>query len=211
MTRMDGMSENTLEHASMTHKLTRNDLWGLEEYAAQRAAFRAEVMAHKKSRQVHIGPNVTLYFEDRMIMKYQIQEMLRAERIFEPEGIQEELDAYNPLIPDGSNWKATFMIEFADADQRREALARMVGIEDRVWVQVHGFDRVWAIADEDLERETEEKTSSVHFLRFELSPEMIQAAKGGADIGMGTDHDAYRHSVFPLPASVRESLVGDLD
>ncbi len=195
----------------MAHQLTREDLWGLEEYASRRADFRAEVMAHKKNRQVHIGPNVTLYFEDRMIMQYQIQEMLRAERIFEAEGIQEELDAYNPLIPDGTNWKATFMIEFADADERREALERMVGIERRVWVQIHGFDPVWAIADEDLERETEERTSSVHFLRFELTPAMIQAAKAGADIGMGIDHDAYRHSVFPLPAPVRESLVADFD
>ena len=195
----------------MSRKLKREDLWSLEEYARERAGFRAQVMAHKKNRQIHIGPNVTLYFEDRMIMQYQIQEMLRAERIFEDEGIQEELDAYNPLIPDGTNWKATFMIEFSDEDERRDALARMVGIEDRVWVQVHGFDRVWAIADEDLERETEEKTSSVHFLRFELSPEMIQAVKTGADIGVGIDHDAYRYSVDTLAAPNRESLLDDLN
>ena len=193
------------------HKLARGDLWGLEEYAARRADFRVQVMAHKKTRQVSIGPNVTLYFEDRMIMQYQIQEMLRAERIFEPEGIQEELDAYNPLIPDGTNWKATFMIEFPDETERKQALERMVGIEDKVWVQVQGFDRVWAVADEDLERETADKTSSVHFLRFELDPEMIRAAKDGAEIGMGIDHDAYRHSVFPVPAPVRDSLVTDLD
>jgi hypothetical protein len=199
------------ERTMTAHKLARGDLWGLEEYAARRADFRVQVMAHKKTRQVSIGPNVTLYFEDRMIMQYQIQEMLRAERIFEPEGIQEELDAYNPLIPDGTNWKATFMIEFPDETERKQALERMVGIEDKVWVQVQGFDRVWAVADEDLERETADKTSSVHFLRFELDPEMIRAAKDGAEIGMGIDHDAYRHSVFPVPAPVRDSLVTDLD
>jgi hypothetical protein len=195
----------------MTQKLTRDDLWGLEDYAVRRSDFRAQVMAHKKNRQVHVGPNVTLYFEDRMIMQYQVQEMLRAERIFEADGIQEELDAYNPLIPDGTNWKATFMIEFPDEKERKQALESMVGIEDKVWVQVQGFEKVWAIADEDLERETADKTSSVHFLRFELEPEMIQAAKGGADIGLGIDHDAYRYSEAPLPAPIRDSLVADFD
>ncbi|MGA7979634.1 MAG: DUF3501 family protein, partial [Chromatiaceae bacterium] len=148
--------------------LTRDDLHSLEKYAELRSEFRNRVMAHKKTRQVALGPHITLYFEDRLTMQYQVQEMLRAERIFEAAGIQEELDAYNPLIPDGSNWKATFMVEYEDADERREALSRLIGIEDRVWVRVAGFDKVGAIADEDLEREDETKTSSVHFLRFEL-------------------------------------------
>ncbi|MCG6975188.1 MAG: DUF3501 family protein [Acidiferrobacterales bacterium] len=192
-------------------KLTRDDLWSLEEYAQKRGEFRAQVMAHKKDRQVHVGPNATLYFEDRMVMQYQIQEMLRVERIFEAEGIQEELDAYNPMIPDGCNWKATFMIEYDDVEERREALAKMVGIEDVTWVQVADFDRVFAIADEDLERETEEKTSSVHFLRFELTPPMAKAVKDGASVSVGIDHESYRHAVEPLPANIRDSLAADLD
>ena len=192
-------------------KLTRDDLWSLEEYAQKRGEFRAQVMAHKKDRQVHVGPNATLYFEDRMVMQYQIQEMLRVERIFEAEGIQEELDAYNPMIPDGCNWKATFMIEYDDVEERREALAKMVGIEDVAWVQVADFDRVFAIADEDLERETEEKTSSVHFLRFELTPPMAKAVKDGASVSVGIDHESYRHAVEPLPANIRDSLAADLD
>lgn len=192
-------------------KLTRDNLWSLEEYAQKRNDFRAEVMAHKKNRQVHVGPNATLYFEDRMIMQYQIQEMLRVERIFEAEGIQEELDAYNPMIPDGCNWKATFMIEYDDIDERREALAKMVGIEDKTWVQVADFDRVYAIADEDLERETEEKTSSVHFMRFELTPAMAKAVKDGASVSVGIDHDYYQHAVEPLPGNIRDSLAADLD
>ena len=192
-------------------KLTRDDLWSLEEYAQKRGEFRAQVMAHKKDRQVHVGPNATLYFEDRMVMQYQIQDMLRVERIFEAEGIQEELDAYNPMIPDGCNWKATFMIEYDDVEERREALAKMVGIEDVTWVQVADFDRVFAIADEDLERETEEKTSSVHFLRFELTPPMAKAVKDGASVSVGIDHESYRHAVEPLPANIRDSLAADLD
>lgn len=191
--------------------LTRDDLWSLEEYATRRIEFRAQVMEHKKNRQAHVGPNATLYFEDRMVMQYQVQEMLRVERIFEAEGIQEELDTYNPMIPDGSNWKATFMIEYADVDERQEALAKMVGIEDVTWVQVADFDRVYAIADEDLERETEEKTSSVHFLRFELAAEMARAVKEGASISVGIDHQNYRHAVEPLPAEIRDSLAADLD
>ncbi len=192
-------------------KLSRDDLYSLEEYARVRPEFRARVMAHKRPRRVQIGPNAALYFEDRLIMQYQVQEMLRAERIFEEEGIQDELEAYNPLIPDGSNWKATFMLEYEDENERRAALARLIGIEDRVWVQVEGFDRVYAVADEDLERETEEKTSSVHFLRFELTPEMAAAAKAGAAISAGIDHDLYGHSVSPLPEESRASLVADLD
>jgi hypothetical protein len=190
--------------------LVREDLYSLEEYAALRNDFRAKVMAHKKNRRVAIGPNAALYFEDRLTMQYQVQEMLRAERIFEAEGIEEELAAYNALIPDGHNWKATFMIEFDDVEERRQALARMVGIEDRVWVRVDGFDPVWAIADEDLERETEEKTSSVHFMRFELSPDMANAVKAGAAISAGIDHEGYAHTVAALPGEVRDSLSEDL-
>ena len=191
-------------------KLTRDDLFSLEEYAEVRPKFRAEVMDHKKTRQVPLGPNATLYFEDAVTMKYQVQEMLRIERIFERAAIEEELDAYNPLIPDGSNWKATFMVEFPDIEERRERLGRLTGIEDRVWVQVAGFDRVHAIADEDLERADEDKTSAVHFLRFELAPEMVQAVKGGAAIGMGIDHDEYREEIEAVPPAIRDSLAKDL-
>lgn len=191
-------------------KLTREDLYSLEKYAEARKDFRARVLAHKQDRQVAIGPVATLYFEDRLTMQYQIQEMLRVERIFEASGIQEELDAYNPLIPDGGNWKATFMVEVPDPDERRKLLAKLVGIEDRVWVQVGDADRVYAIADEDMERATEEKTSSVHFLRFELTPAMVGAAKQGAAIAMGIDHAAYRHEVAAVAAAVRASLVADL-
>jgi hypothetical protein len=182
----------------------------LEQYAENRAGFRDKVIAHKKNRQLSITPHATLYFEDHLTMQYQIQEMLRVERIFEAAGIQEELDAYNPLIPDGSNWKATFMIEYDDVEERKQALAKLVGVEDKVWMQVEGFDRVWAIADEDLERETEEKTSSVHFLRFELGPDMVAAVKNGSAIHAGIDHDNLRQSVEPVPQNVRDSLAGDL-
>jgi hypothetical protein len=192
-------------------KISRSELLSLEQYARERGGFRARVMAHKKNRQVHIGPNATLYFEDRLTMQYQVQEMLRAERIFEEEGIQDELDAYNPLIPDGTNWKATFMIEFPDVAERQQVLARMLGIEDKVWVQVADFSKAYAIADEDLERENAQKTSSVHFLRFELTPDMIKALKNGASVGMGIDHPAYTHAVSPVPAETRASLVADLD
>jgi len=192
-------------------KLTRDDLWSLEEYAKRRNDFRAEVMAHKKSRQVAIGPNATLYFEDRLVMQYQVQEMLRIERIFEQDGIQEELDAYNPLIPDGSNWKATFMVEFPDVDERKVALAKLIGIEKKVWVRIGNREKVFPIANEDLDRETEEKTSSVHFLRFELTPEMVAAAKAGEPISMGIDHENYAHVIDALPENIRQSLVGDLD
>ena len=198
-----------MEIATM-QKLTRDQLMPLEQYAKARNEFRARVMAHKKNRQVHVGPNATLYFEDRLTMQYQVQEMLRAERIFEEEGIQDELNAYNPLIPEGSNWKATFMIEFGDENERRVALAKMLGVEHKVWVQVEGHDKVRPIADEDLERSTEEKTSSVHFLRFELTPAMIKAVKAGATVSMGIDHPAYTHSVNPLPEAIRASLAQDL-
>lgn len=192
-------------------KLTREDLYSLEEYAAARNDFRRRVMEHKKHRQLHVGPNATLYFEDRLTIQYQIQEMLRVERIFEPEGIADELAAYNPLVPDGRNFKATFMLEYEDVSERRKALARLIGIEDRVWVQVEGFDRVHAIADEDLERETEDKTSSVHFLRFELSDPMAEALKEGASLSAGIEHERYTYEVAPVPEDVRAALAADLD
>lgn len=194
----------------MMDKLTREDLYSLEKYAELRPQFRADVMKHKRDRVVPVGPNVTLHFEDRLTMQYQIQEMLRAERIYEADGIQDELEAYNPLIPDGSNWKATMMVEFDDVEERKRALARMIGIEDRTWVQVSGFEKVYAIADEDMERDTEEKTSSVHFMRFELTPGMADAVKSGAAVSVGVDHDNYRHQVEPLPQGIRDSLAGDL-
>ena len=192
------------------NELTRDDLMSLEAYSERRAAFRSEVMAHKKNRKVALGEHATLYFEDRLTIQYQVQEMLRAERIFERDGIQEELDAYNPLIPDGSNLKATFMIEYPDEAERKQALARLVGIEDRVWVQAEGHERVYAIADEDLDRETEEKTSSVHFLRFELDDAMVAALKQGAALHVGVDHPEYEAVVSALPDPVRDSLCGDL-
>lgn len=191
-------------------KLNRENLFTLEKYAEVRPEFRARVMAHKKNRQLQIGPNARLYFEDALTMQYQIQEMLRIERIFEAAGIQDELDAYNPLIPDGTNWKATFMMEYPDEDERREQLKKLRGIERHVWAQVADFARVTPIADEDLEREDDEKTSSVHFLRFELTPQMVEAVKNGAPIHMGIDHPAYTHAVEPVPQNVRDSLAGDL-
>jgi hypothetical protein len=190
--------------------LTRNDLMSLEQYSTARKEFRAKVLDHKRNRSIAIGPNATWSFEDQLTMQYQVQEMLRVERIFEADAIQEELDSYNPLIPDGHNWKATFLLEFPDADERRERLSQLKGVEDRCWVQVAGFDRVWAIADEDLERENDDKTSSVHFLRFELSPQMCAQVKAGAAIGVGIDHDNYRHAVASLPQNVRDSLAKDI-
>ncbi len=190
--------------------LRREDLFSLEEYARIRNDFRREVMEHKRDRKVCLGPNATLYFEDLMTMKYQVQEMLRVERIFEEEGIQEELEAYNPLIPDGSNWKATFMLEYPEIEERRRALAALKGVEDRVWVQVDGHDKVWAIADEDLERESEEKTSSVHFLRFELEQNMVEALKAGSLFSMGIDHEALNVAVAPLAENNRQALLADL-
>ena len=192
------------------NKLTRDDLYSLEKYAQARPDFRKRVLAHKKSRHVPVGPNATLYFEDALTVQYQIQEMLRIERIFEAEGIEDELGAYNPLIPDGSNWKATFMVEFPDADERRVQLARLIGIEDRVWVQVSGHDRVFAIADEDLERENADKTSSVHFVRFELTPAMVADVKAGAAISIGIEHENYRYAIEPVQPAVRDALAADL-
>jgi len=191
------------------NKLSVSDLFSLERYARERPAFRSKVLEHKRARQLAIGPHTTWLFEDRLTVQYQVQEMLRAERIFEPEGIEEELSSYNPLIPDGQNWKATLLIEFPDEDERRRELAKLKGIEDRAWVQVSGHARVFAIADEDLERENDEKTSSVHFLRFELTPPMIAALRGGAELGAGIDHDHYRHSVPTVSAATRQALVAD--
>ena len=192
------------------NKLTRDDLYSLEKYAQARQEFRKRVLAHKKNRQVPVGPNATLYFEDALTVQYQIQEMLRIERIFEAEGIEDVLGAYNPMIPDGSNWKATFMVEFPEVDERRVQLARLIGIEDRVWVQVSGHDRVFAIADEDLERENAEKTSAVHFVRFELTPAMVAAVKAGAAISIGIDHENYRYAIEPVQPAVRDSLAAYL-
>ncbi len=191
-------------------KLKPSDLFSLEQYSRERPAIRARVLEHKRSRQVGVGPNVMWLFEDRITIQYQVQEMLRAERIFEQEGIQDELDSYNPLIPDGTNWKVTLLIEFPDENERRAQLARLKGIEDRCWVQVAGQPKVFAIADEDLERENEEKTSSVHFLRFELTPPMVAAMKAGAALSLGVDHEQYRHEINPVSGAVQSSLRGDL-
>jgi hypothetical protein len=191
-------------------KLTREDLYSLEQYAEIRLEFRSRVMEHKKNRNLRIGPVVSLYFEDRLTIQYQIQEMLRAERIFEAAGIEEELAAYNPLIPDGSNWKATFMIEEPDVDRRRRLLADLIGIENRVWIRVDGHAPVFAIADEDLERDTQEKTSAVHFLRFELTPDMAADARTGASLGIGIDHPTYSHRLESIAEPVRAALQADL-
>jgi hypothetical protein len=192
-------------------RITRDSLMTLETYARERPQFRNRIIAHKKDRTLHLGEHVTLIFEDELTIRYQVQEMLRAERIFEEAGIQEELDAYNPLVPDGGNWKATMMIEYPEVEERQRMLARLIGIEDRVWVQVEGHARVHAIADEDLERENEDKTSSVHFLRFELDRGMVQAVKRGGRIAAGIDHPQYRTAIEELPAALQSSLAGDLN
>ena len=191
-------------------KLSRDSLMTLEAYAKARKDFRARVIAHKKARTVHLGEHVTLIFEDQLTIQYQVQEMLRVEKIFEEAGIQDELDAYNPLIPDGRNFKATMMIEYEDANERKGALARLKGVEDRAYVQVEGLQKVYAIADEDLERENEHKTSSVHFLRFELTDEMADALKYGMTLAVGIDHPHYQARIDALPPPVRDSLVKDL-
>ena len=190
--------------------ITAESLMSLEQYAKARKDFRAKVLAHKKNRTIQLGGHITLVFEDELTMRYQIQEMLRVERIFEEEGIRDELAAYNPLVPDGSNWKATMLIEYPDAAERKTALAKMIGIEDRVWVGIAGQPRLYAIADEDLERSNEEKTSSVHFLRFELTPPMKQALKGGAVLSAGVDHPSYNATIDVIAPGVRGSLLGDL-
>jgi hypothetical protein len=183
----------------------------LEQYSIERSRLRNEVIAHKQLRNVQVGPNMTWCFEDRTTIRYQVLEMLRAERIFESAGIQDELDAYNPLIPSGSDWKTTLLLEYPDPEQRRVALESLIGVEDRCWVRVSEMDRVFAVADEDLERENDNKTSAVHFLRFELTPSMVQAMKSGATLSIGVDHEHYRHAVNPLPDAVRSALARDLD
>jgi len=192
-------------------KLTVSDLLSLERYSRERPEFRTRVIAHKRNRQLNVGPNTMWLFEDRLTVQYQVQEMLRTERIFEAEGIAEELAAYNPLIPEGSNWKVTFLIEYTDPEVRRVQLEKLRGVEDRCWVQVSGFERVFAIADEDMERENEVKTSAVHFLRFELSEAMSAELKGGAALSVGIDHPEYQHQISPAPDNVRASLIADLD
>lgn len=191
-------------------KLSTADLLSLEQYARERPAMRARVLEHKRPRQLAVGPSITWLFEDRLTVQYQVQEMLRVERIFEPEGIEDELSAYNPLIPDGRNWKVTLLIEFPDEQERRVQLAKLKGVENRCWVQVSGHPRVYAIADEDLERENEEKTSSVHFLRFELTPKMVASVKSGAPLAVGVDHEHYRHEINPVTAAAHAALVADL-
>ena len=190
-------------------KITRSSLMTLEAYARARVDFRAKVIEHKKARTVALGTNVTLIFEDELTMRYQIQEMLRVEKIFEEAGIQDELDAYNPMVPDGSNWKATMMIEYPEVEVRQRMLGKLIGIEDRVWARVAGFAPVYAIADEDLDRSTDEKTAAVHFLRFELDSKMKQALVSGAALAIGVDHPNYRASVDPLSAPVQQSLLRD--
>lgn len=191
-------------------RLKPADLLSLEQYARERTAFRARVLEHKKRRQLAVGPSTTWCFEDRLTVQYQVQEMLRAERIFEPEGIEEELESYNPLIPDGTNWKVTLLIEFPDPEERQRQLQVLKGIERRCWVRAAGSERAYAIADEDLERENEEKTSSVHFLRFELSPPAIAALKAGGELALGVDHDQYRYAIEPVREPLRSALIADL-
>ncbi len=190
--------------------ITRDSLWSLETYAKKRPEFRLQVIAHKKTRKVFLGNHITLLFEDEMTIRYQIQEMLRIERIYEEEGITHELEAYNPLVPNGSNFKATMLIEYPNADERAEALKRLKGIEQRIYVQVEGSDRVFAIADEDLERENAEKTSAVHFMRFELNEDMVKALKYGVSLTVGVDHVHYRTECAPVGEATRNSLVADL-
>jgi hypothetical protein len=191
-------------------KLTKNSLWTLEHYARVRDKFRKEMIEHKKSRMVSLGENLTLHFEDAQTIKYQVQEILRIEKTFEEEGIVDELEAYNPLIPDGTNFKCTMMIEYSDEDVRREKLKSLKGIEDKVWVRVEGRDKVWAIADEDLARENDEKTSAVHFLRFELDEDMIKSLHYGVGLSIGVDHIQYSVSIDPVSIDLRNNLVKDL-
>ena len=190
--------------------ITRDSLMTLEAYAKARNDFRAQVMAHKKDRIVHLGEHITLIFEDELTMRYQVQEMLRAEKMFEEEGIQDELSAYNPMIPDGNNWKATMMIEYTDLDERRRMLENLIGVEDKVWVRAENLNKVYAIADEDLERENAQKTSAVHFLRFELTQNIIESLKSGGKLTIGVDHPAYSVSLDAIPSNIQASLLQDL-
>jgi len=191
-------------------KLTRQDLYSLEDYSEMRDEYRKKIMAHKTNRRLELGDHILLTFEDKLIMQYQIQEMLKAEKIFESVAIEEELETYNPLIPDGSNWKATLMIQYTDVEERQRQLALLIGIEDLIWMQVDGFDKIYAIADEDLERANDVKTSAVHFMRFELDQAMVAAAKAGADISAGVEHKNYQAIIDPVANNLRDSLTADL-
>jgi len=191
-------------------KLTRKDLYSLEDYSEMRDEYRQKVMAHKANRRLELGDHILLTFEDKLIMQYQIQEMLKAEKIFESAAIEEELETYNPLIPDGSNWKATLMIQYPDVEERQRQLTLLIGIEDLIWMQVDGFDKIYAISDEDLERANEVKTSAVHFMRFELNQAMAAAAKAGADISAGVEHKNYQAIIDPIANNLRDSLTADL-
>ena len=191
-------------------KLKRKDLYSLEEYTEMRDDYRKKIMAHKENRRLELGDNILLSFEDKLIMQYQIQEMLKAEKIFDAAGIEEELAVYNPLIPDGTNWKATMLIQYPDVEERQLQLSRLIGIEDMIWLQVEGFEKVYAIADEDLERDNAEKTSAVHFMRFELDNDMVTAVKSGADISAGVEHENYQQIVSPVTSNLRDSLASDL-
>ena len=192
-------------------KLSRQDLYSLEDYLEMRDDFRAKVMAHKKNRRLDIGPNIVLLFEDRLIMQYQIQEMLKAEKIFDAEGIEEELSAYNPLIPDGKNLKATMMIQYTDVEERKDMLSKMLGVEDVTWLQVGDHDKIYAVADEDMERSTEDKTSAVHFMRYEFSDEMIASLREGAELNAGVEHENYTHIVSPVATHITQALILDFD
>jgi hypothetical protein len=193
-----------------SRQITRDSLMTLEAYAKARKEFRTRVLAHKRPRTIHLGEHATLLFEDELTVRYQVQEMLRIEKIFEDQGIVDELAAYNPLVPDGSNFKATMLLEYEDENERKAALAKLKGIEDRVWLQVEGCPRVWAIADEDLDRENETKTSAVHFLRFELTQEMVAALKYGVALGVGVDHPNYQAAIPAVGTATREALIADL-
>lgn len=192
------------------NKLTRKDLYSLEAYSEMRDEFRKKVIAHKENRRLELGNHILLSFEDKLIMQYQIQEMLKAERIFEAAAIEEELEVYNPMIPDGTNWKATMLIQYPDVAERQRELTRLIGIEDLIWMQVNGCEKIYAIADEDLERANDEKTSAVHFMRFELKPDMITAVKSGATISAGVDHKNYQATLNPVSDELRKSLSSDL-
>ena len=192
-------------------KLTRDDLYSLEQYTEMRDDYRKKIMAHKKNRRLELGDNLLLSFEDKLIMQYQIQEMLKAEKIFDATGIDEELGAYNPLIPDGTNWKATMLIQYPEVEERQYQLTRLIGIEDLVWMQVDGFEKVYSIADEDLERATAEKTSAVHFMRFELNDDMCSAVKNGSAIAAGVEHENYQATIAPIAENIRDSLASDIN
>ncbi|OUW04684.1 MAG: hypothetical protein CBD16_01715 [Betaproteobacteria bacterium TMED156] len=195
----------------MSTKIKISSLWSLEDYSKKRDTFRSEVLEHKKNRRVSLGDHISLLFEDEKTVRYQIQEMLRIERTFESSGILDELEAYNPLIPDGMNLKCTMMIEYPNIEERKKVLQLLKSIEHKVWIRVEGCDKVWSIADEDIERSNENKTSAVHFLRFELNQEMISALKYGVCLSMGVDHPEYAVAIDPLPVNIRTSLVGDLN